>query len=216
LKWTHEHWVSNWGWSILVLTFIINIALFPLKLSSMKSSLKMQKVAPQIKAVQEKYKKYKFNDPRRAEMNKEVSAIYKRENINPVGGCLPMLIQFPFLIAFYTMLSSAIELRHAPWLWLKDLSGPDPYYILPAAIVVSMFFVQKMTPQGAMDPVQQKMMNVMMPVMLGAISITLSSGLGLYWAMGNGIAVLQQMAMNRTKFGREIYAEMAKRAARKK
>ena len=216
LKWTHEHWVANWGWSILVLTVIINVALFPLKLSSMKSSLKMQKVAPQIKAVQEKYKKYKFNDPRRAEMNQEVSAIYKKESVNPVGGCLPMLIQFPFLIAFYTMLQVAIELRHAPWLWLKDLSGPDPYYVLPVGIGVSMFFVQKMTPQGAMDPMQQKMMNIMMPVMLGAISITLSSGLGLYWAMGNVIAVVQQMGMNRTKFGREIYAEMAKRAARKK
>ncbi|HXE91992.1 MAG TPA: membrane protein insertase YidC [Terriglobales bacterium] len=216
LKWTHDHWVANWGWSILILTVIINVALLPLRLSSMKSALKMQKVAPQIKAVQEKYKKYKFNDPKKQEMNAEIAAIYKREKINPAGGCIPLLLQFPFLIAFYTMLTVAIELRHAPWLWVKDLAAPDPYYLLPIGIVVSMFLVQRITPQAGMDPMQQKMMSVMMPVMLGVISITLSAGLGLYWSAGNVISFVQQILVNRSSFGREMRAEIEKKQQKRK
>jgi YidC/Oxa1 family membrane protein insertase len=215
LKWTFEHWVSNWGWSIIILTIIINIVLFPLRLSSMKSALKMQKVAPQMKAIQEKYRKYKFNDPRKAGMQQEVAALYKKEGVNPVGGCFPMLLQLPFLFAFYTMLVSAIELRHARWLWVPDLAAPDPRYLLPAGIMVSMFFLQKMTPAAGMDPVQQKMMQVMMPLMLGGLSATLSAGLGLYWAAGNVIMIVQQVLMNRSKFGREVRAEIEKRAAKK-
>ena len=216
LKWTHDHWVANWGWSILILTVIINVALLPLRLSSMKSALKMQKVAPQIKAVQEKYKKYKFNDPKKQEMNAEIAAIYKRENINPAGGCIPMLLQFPFLIAFYTMLTVAIELRHAHWLWIQDLAAPDPYYILPIGIVVSMFLVQRITPQAGMDPMQQKMMSIMMPVMLGVISVNLSAGLGLYWSAGNAISFVQQILVNRSGFGREMRAEIEKKQQKRK
>lgn len=216
LKWTHDHWVANWGWSILILTVIINVALLPLRLSSMKSALKMQKVAPQIKAVQEKYKKYKFNDPKKQEMNAEIAALYKREKINPAGGCIPMLLQFPFLIAFYTMLTVAIELRHAPWLWIRDLAAPDPYYLLPIGIVVSMFLVQRITPQAGMDPMQQKMMSVMMPIMLGVISVNLSAGLGLYWSAGNVISFVQQILVNRSGFGREMRAEIEKRQQKRK
>ena len=98
----------------------------------MKSMLKMQRVAPQIKAIQEEYKKYGLRDPRKAQMNEEISGIYKREGVNPAGGCLPMLIQFPFLIAYYRMLGAAIDLRHAHWLWIKDLSAAEPFpHILP-------------------------------------------------------------------------------------
>src|SRR5262249_34911510 len=116
LKWTHDKWVANWGWAICIQTLIINLALLPLRLSQMKSALKMQRVAPQIKSIQEKYKKYSLKDPKKAEMNEEISAIYKREGVNPVGGCLPLLIQMPFLFAYYRMLSAAIDLRHAHWL----------------------------------------------------------------------------------------------------
>ncbi|MFI5110527.1 MAG: membrane protein insertase YidC, partial [Terriglobales bacterium] len=137
LKWTHDHWVANWGWSIVILTLIINIAMFPLKWSSMKSSLKMAKIAPQIKAIQEKYKKYKLSDPRRQEMNPEISALYKKEGANPVGGCIPMALQMPFLIAFYSMLGVGIELRQASYLWINDLSSPDPYHLLPIAIIIT-------------------------------------------------------------------------------
>jgi len=216
LKWTHEHWVANWGWDIMILTVIINVVLFPLRLSSMKSAMKMQKLAPQIKAIQEKYKKYSFNDPRRAEMNQEVTALYKKEGANPVGGCVPMLLQFPFLVAFYAMLTAAIELRHAPWLWIQDLAGPDPYHILPILLVVTMYLLQKVTPTAGMDPMQQKMMNVMMPVMMGFISWSLAAGLGVYWVASNVILMGQQMVLYRTKFGREMKAQMEKHARKKK
>ncbi|HTF43867.1 MAG TPA: membrane protein insertase YidC, partial [Terriglobales bacterium] len=112
LRWTHENVVANWGWAIVLQTFIISVALLPLRISSMKSALKMQKVAPQIKAIQEKYKKYSMRDPRKQEMNQEVSALYKAEGVNPVGGCLPMVIQMPFLFAYYSMLGAALDLRH--------------------------------------------------------------------------------------------------------
>src|SRR6267378_4812613 len=120
------------GNSSVVLTLIINTLLFPLRISSYKTTLKMQRVAPEIKAIQEKYKKYSMRDPRKAEMNKEVMAIYQREGINPVGGCFQMLVQMPIWFGLNRTLSSAIEMRHAPWFgWITDLSARDPYYILP-------------------------------------------------------------------------------------
>jgi YidC/Oxa1 family membrane protein insertase len=219
LKWTHDHWVKSWpgawGWSILILTVIINFALFPLKMSSMKSALKMQKLAPQMKAVQEKYRKYPMRDPRRAQQNQEIAALYKKEGVNPLGGCFPMLIQLPFLWAFYTMLGVAIELRHAPWFWIHDLSSADPLHILPIGIFVTMFLLQRMMPQAGMDAMQQKMMMVMMPVMIAVISWALAAGLCLYWTAGNIISIGQQVWINNTKFGREMREAAAKRAAKK-
>ena len=215
LKWTHDHWVPNWGWAIVILTVIINIAMLPLKWSSMKSSLKMAKLAPQIKAIQEKYKKFKLSDPRRQDMNQEISALYKKEGANPVGGCIPMALQMPFLIAFYSMLGAATELRHAPFLWISDLSSADPYHILPIGIIITMYLLQKMTPAGGMDPVQQKMMSFTMPIFLGVISWSLSAGLCVYWVLGNVIGMVQQMIVNRTKFGREMREHMEKQARRR-
>jgi YidC/Oxa1 family membrane protein insertase len=215
LRWTYRHWVHNWGWAIVILTVIINLALLPLRISQMKSALKMQKAAPQIKAIQEKYKKYSMRDPRKQEMNKEMTELYKREGVNPIGGCLPLLIQLPFIFAFYKMLSAAIELRHAHWLWIHDLSSRDPFFILPILLVVSMVATQRMTPQPGMDPAQQKMMNVMMPLMMGFIFFNLASGLNLYYALSNLISITQQVIMNRTKLGQEM-REMAAKRARKK
>jgi YidC/Oxa1 family membrane protein insertase len=215
LKWIHNHIVANWGWAILLQTLVINLALLPLRLSQMKSMLKMQRVAPQIKSIQEKYKKYSLRDPRKAEMNEEISALYKKEGVNPAGGCLPLVIQMPFLFAYYKMLNVAIDLRHAPWLWIHDLSAPDPLHILPIAIIVTMFFMQRMTPQAGMDPAQQKMMNIMMPGMLGIMSWNLPAGLGLYWSAGQLIGIVQQAVMNRTSLGREMREMMEKRARKK-
>jgi YidC/Oxa1 family membrane protein insertase len=215
LKWMYTHIVANWGWAILLQTLIINLALLPLRLTQMKSMLKMQRVAPQIKSIQERYKKYSLRDPEKAKMNEEISALYKKEGVNPAGGCLPLLIQMPFLFAYYRMLNVAMDLRHAPWLWVRDLSSPDPHYILPIAIVVTMFFMQRMTPQAGMDPTQQKMMNFMMPAMMGYISFTLPAGLGLYWATGQVIGIVQQAALNRSSLGREMREMMAKRARKK-
>jgi YidC/Oxa1 family membrane protein insertase len=214
LKWTYKY-VHNWGWAIVVQTLIINAILAPLRISQMKSALKMQRVAPQIKAIQEKYKKYSMRDPRKQEMNKEVADLYKKEGVNPVGGCLPLLIQMPFLFAYYSMLQAAIELRHGHWLWIHDLSSRDPLFLLPIALVISMVATQRMTPQPSMDPAQQKMMNVMMPLMMGFIFFNLASGLNLYYAESNLISIAQQAIMNQTKLGREM-RDMALKRARKK
>jgi len=215
LKWMYNHIVPNWGWAILLQTLVINLALLPLRLSQMKSMLKMQRVAPQIKSIQEKYKKYSLRDPKKAEMNEEISALYKKEGVNPAGGCLPLVIQMPFLFAYYKMLNVAMDLRHAPWMWVHDLSAPDPWHILPVAIIVTMLIMQRMTPQAGMDPAQQKMMNIMMPGMLGLMSWNLPAGLGLYWSAGQLIGIVQQSVMNRTALGREMREMMEKRARKK-
>jgi YidC/Oxa1 family membrane protein insertase len=216
LKWTYVHMIHNWGWAIVLQTLIITMALLPLRISQMKSMLKMQKVSPVIKSIQEKYKKYSLRDPRKQQMQQEISAVYKEHGVNPVGGCLPMVVQLPFLYAYYAMLGSAIDLRHAPWLWVRDLSSADPWHLLPLGIIITMFLTQRMTPTAGMDPAQQKMMNFMMPVMLGIISWNLAAGLCLYWSVSNVIAMVQQVVMNRTSLGREMREMLEKRARKAK
>ncbi len=199
LKWLHNY-VPNYGWAIILMTVLINMVLFPLKVKSWRSMQKMQKVAPEIKAIQERYKKYSMRDPRKQQMNKEVMAVYNREGINPMGGCLPMLLQMPIWFGLYRMLNVTIELRHAPWVgWIKDLSARDPYYILPVVMALTMYVMQKMTPTTAGDPTQQRMMN-MMPLMFGGMFIVfpVSSGLVLYILSSNLVGMGQQWYLNRT------------------
>ncbi len=198
LKWLHGY-IPNWGWAIVVLTLVINILFLPLRISSYKTTLKMQRVAPEIKAIQEKYKKYKFNDPRKQEMQKETMAIYQREGINPVGGCLPMLIQMPLWIGLNRALSYAIEMRHATWLWVADLASKDPYYALPVLMGLSMYLGTKMTPMTATDPQQQAMMKVMPVTMAGMFMIMpISSGLAVYILTSGVVQIAQQWYLNRT------------------
>jgi YidC/Oxa1 family membrane protein insertase len=215
LRWVHEHIVSNWGWAILVLTLVINLAMLPTRIQMMKSALKMQRIQPEMNAIKEKFKKYKATDPRRADMNKEMFDLQKREGVNMFGGCLPMLVQWPLLFAFYRMLLHTIELRQAPWLWLHNLAAPDPLHILPVFFIVTMFLVQYLTPSPGMDPAQQKMMAFTMPVFFGFMTWNLSSGLALYWAFGNVINVIQQAVMNRTGIGKQMREIAAKRAAKR-
>ena len=215
LRWTYDNIIRNWGWAIAVQTLIITLALLPLRISSMKSALKMQKIQPQMNSIKEKYKKYNMRDPRRQEMNQEIAALMKQEKVSPVGGCLPLLIQMPILFAYYRMLGVAIDLRHAHWLWIHDLSSPDPHYVLPTLLVISMIATQRMTPQAGMDPQQQKMMNWMMPLAMGFIFYNLAAGLNLYYGLSNLVAIAQQVVMNRTELGREM-REMAAKRARKK
>jgi YidC/Oxa1 family membrane protein insertase len=215
LKWTYKHVVPNWGWAIVVQTLVITIALLPLRITQMKSMLKMQRIQPQIKSIQEKYKKYSLRDPRKAAMNEEISALYKKEGVNPAGGCLPMLIQLPFLWAYYQMLRIALDLRHAHWLWIHDLSAADPLYLLPIFMVGSMLIVSRVTPQAGMDPAQQRMLTVMMPLMMGFFFFRLAAGLNLYYAEANLISIAQQAVMNRTRLGQEMREIMAKRARKK-
>ena len=198
LKWIHGY-VPNWGWAIVVLTLVINMLLFPLRISSYKTTLKMQRVAPEIKAIQDKYKKYSMRDPRKAEMNKEVMAIYSREGINPVGGCFQMFLQMPVWFGLNTALRGAIEMRHATWLWIVDLSSKDPFYILPVLMGVSMYLVSKMTPMTSTDPQQQMMMKIM-PVSMAAIFMIspISSGLAVYILTSSVVGIVQQWYLNRT------------------
>ena len=197
LRWTHSY-VPNYGWDIVFLTLAINLALFPLKAKGWRSMKKMQHVMPKQKAIQEKYKKYSMRDPRRRQMQEEISALYKEHGVNPLGGCLPQFIQLPILYALWRMLEYSIELRHAPWVgWIHDLSARDPYYILPIAVTVIMYYMMKMTPQTTVDPAQQKMLTLM-PLATGIFFFMLSAGVNLYMVTSNIVILLQQLYLNRT------------------
>jgi YidC/Oxa1 family membrane protein insertase len=200
LEWMHRY-IPNYGWTIVVFTLALTMLLLPIRIWTFHSARKMQLVAPEVKSIQDKYKKYSMSDPRKRKMNEEVMAVYQREGINPVGSCLPMLVQLPILIGFYRMLQGSIALRHAPWIWwIHDLSARDPYYILPILMVITSYFMTKMTPTptATADPAQQRMM-MLMPVMMGFIFFNLSSGLNLYYFSSNLIGVVQQWYLNRSQ-----------------
>jgi YidC/Oxa1 family membrane protein insertase len=215
LQFIHAHVVSNWGWAIVILTIVINILMLPFRIKTMQNGLKMQRIQPQMNEIKEKYKKYKATDPKRNEMNVEIMKLQKDNGVNMFGGCIPTLITLPLLYAFFTMLPRVVELRQAHWLWLPDLQSPDPWHILPIAMVLSQFLVQFYTPSPGVDPQQQKMMAFMMPAISGYFTWTYGSGLALYWAVGNLISIAQQAIMNRTSIGREMREIAAKRARRK-
>ncbi|PYV27803.1 MAG: hypothetical protein DMG27_02890 [Acidobacteria bacterium] len=204
LRYIHDHWIHNWGWAIVILTLLINFAMFPLRLKSIRSAQEMQKVQPLIKSIQEKYKQYKFNDPRKQRMNEEMSKLFKEHNINPLGGCLPMVPQLPILWGFYRLLDLAIELRHAPWaLWVRDLSSPDRVHlfgydfpVLPILLILTTFIVQRMTPMATVDPGQQRMMMIM-PIAFGFFFFRLAAGLNLYYVTANIVGIGQQILINR-------------------
>ncbi len=198
LNWVKDNWTGNYGWAIMLVTLIINLALFPFRLTSLKSARKMQKLQPQIQAINAKYKGISMRDPRKAEQNQEVMALYKSQGVNPVGGCLPMLVQIPFFYAFYRVLSIAIELRHAPWLWVPDLSSPEslPIHLLPIILIATQFYSQKLTPAAGVDPNQQRMM-MFMPLMFGFMFYFASAGLVLYWLTSNLVGIAQQLIINR-------------------
>lgn len=199
LAWTADHLTRNYGWAIVLVTIAINTILFPLRLTQLRSSRKMQGIQPLIKQLNEKYKNLPLKDPRQAEKNQEMMDLYKKHGINPLGGCVPMLIQLPFLIAFYKVLGVMIELRGASWLWVHDLSQPETLAIrlLPVLLVATQYLSAKMTPQPGVDPSQQKMMMLMMPLMMGYIFYFLSSGLVLYYLTSNLVGIAQQLILNR-------------------
>jgi YidC/Oxa1 family membrane protein insertase len=181
--------VRNWGVAIIVLTFLISLALFPIRYKQMISMKKMQVLQPKMRSIQDRYKKYKATDPKRQEMNAEVMQLYKEHGVNPLGGCLPLLLQMPFLFAFYRMLDAAIELRGAPFFfWIRDLSKMDPYYVTPILMGATMLLQQKMTPQTTTDPAQARMM-MFMPIIFTAMFFSLSSGLVVYFLFSNLFAI---------------------------
>jgi YidC/Oxa1 family membrane protein insertase len=199
LKWVNNNWVKNWGWSIILVTIVINLLLLPLKISSLKSMRKMSLVAPEMQAINDKYKGLSLKDPKMQNKNQEIMELYKRHGINPAGGCLPLILQMPFLFAFYAVLSVAIELRQASWVWVPDLSQPETLAIrvLPLVMIGTQFWLQKMTPMTGGDPAQQRMM-LFMPLMFGFMFYGASSGLVLYWLTGNVVGIAQQWLFNKT------------------
>ena len=208
VNWFNNAFVHNFGWSIVVVTIVINMILFPLKLSNMKSMKKMQALKPQIDAISAKYKNLKMTDPRKAEQQQETMDLYKKHGVNPMGGCVPMLIQLPFFIAFYKVFKVSVEMRGAHWLWVTDLSQPEHFVIkiLPLIMIATQFAMQKMTPQApGQDPSQQKMM-MFMPLVFGYMFYWFPSGLVLYYLTSNLVSMAQQWFFNHT--------ELATQAAR--
>jgi YidC/Oxa1 family membrane protein insertase len=191
--------VHNFGWAIVLVTVAINFVLFPLKLANMKSMRKMQALKPQIDEINAKFKNVGIRDPKKGEQNEQVMALYKKHGVNPMGGCLPMLLQMPFFFAFYKVFTVSVEMRGAPWLWVPDLSQAEPWEIkvLPLVMIASQFIMQKMTPQPAGDPSQQKMM-YLMPLVFGFMFYHFPSGLVLYYLTSNLVSMGQQWFFNKT------------------
>jgi YidC/Oxa1 family membrane protein insertase len=203
LKWLHGL-LGNWGWAIIVMTILIKAAFFPLNAASARSMGKMKLVAPKMKSLQEQYK----NDKQQLQV--KMMELYRQEKINPLGGCLPILVQIPVFIALYWVLLSAVELRHAPWIgWIHDLSAPDPWFILPVVYAVTAYLQVKLSPTPISDPVQAKVMQFM-PVAFSIMFLFFPAGLVLYWLVNNLLQIAQQWQMNRM-LEREAAAAAAKR-----
>ncbi len=195
LRWVHAH-VGNWGWSIVLLTVVINLVMAPFRHYSIVNGLKMARISPEMRAIQERYRKVPLMDPRRQQMQEEISALYARHGMSMSSqftvGCLPLLLTMPFLWAFYRVLTVLVDLRGAPFLWIPDLAQKDPLYITPVLMGISMFIMQKMTP-SAMDPAQQRIM-MLMPLMFAGMFLWAPAGLNLYWFTSNLWSLLQQWA----------------------
>ncbi|HEY3172695.1 MAG TPA: membrane protein insertase YidC [Thermoanaerobaculia bacterium] len=189
-------WSGNFGLAILLVTLLVRILLFPLMHKSYASMKKMQKLAPKMNAIRDRYKKSKTDAAQRAKMNQELMALYQAEGYNPMSGCFPVLLQLPILVAFYNVLSRAVELRHAPFvLWIHDLSAVDRSYVLLILMIVTMYIQQAMTP-STVDPMQKKIF-MAMPLLWGFMLKDMPSGLVLYWLFSNVLTILQQMLINR-------------------
>jgi YidC/Oxa1 family membrane protein insertase len=205
----------TWGWAIILFTAAFTMLMLPTRYMMLKSSLKMMRIQHKVDAIKKKYAHVKSTDPKRADMNAEMMELYKVEGVNMYGSCLPMLVQMPLFIAYFELLSNAIELRQAHWFWLTDLSTPDPLHIFPILIIVTMFVTQIITPAPGMDQSQRRMMAIMMPVLMGSFLWRYGSGLALYWGTSNVINLALQIAINNSHIGKEMAAIQAKRAAKK-
>jgi YidC/Oxa1 family membrane protein insertase len=187
----HIHQVlGNWGWTIIAFTILIKLAFFPLSAAGYRSMAKVKLVTPKMQAIRERYK----GDP--AKMNQATMELYKTEKINPLGGCLPILVQMPVFIALYWVLQASVEIRGAPWIgWITNLAAPDPWYILPVLYAISMYITTKLNPAPA-DPMQAKMM-LFMPLAFSVMFFFFPSGLVLYWVVNNVLSIGQQYVISK-------------------
>lgn len=184
-------YIGNWGWAIVVLTLIIRLVLFPLTYKGMLSMNKLKELSPKIKELQTKYK----GDPQK--LNAHMMELYKKHGANPMGGCLPIIMQIPIFFAIYRVLLNAIELKAAPWiLWIQDLAVMDPYFVLPILMGLTMFLQQKLTPTTFTDPMQEKIMKFL-PLIFTFFFVTFPAGLTLYWFVNNVCSVIQQIFVNK-------------------
>jgi YidC/Oxa1 family membrane protein insertase len=182
--------IGNWGWAIVLLTLLIKLAFYKLSETSYRSMANMRKLAPRLQSLKER-----FGDDRQ-KLNQAMMELYKKEKINPLGGCLPIAVQIPVFIALYWMLLESVELRQAPFmLWIQDMSAPDPYYILPLLMGATMLIQQKLNP-APMDPIQAKVMMVL-PVVFTVFFAFFPSGLVLYWVVNNTLSISQQAVITR-------------------
>lgn len=221
IVWIHDNLVANYGWAIVLMTVLIKLILFPLTHKSHQSMRKMQELNPQMQAIRSKWrgklrdKQGKMNLEAQRKMNEEMQALYREAGVNPAGGCLPMLLQMPVLFAFYQLLSAAVELRGAPWIfWINDLSQPDPIYALPIIMGVSQFLQQRLTPMSG-DPTQRKIM-MMMPVIFTVFFLGFPAGLVLYWLTNNVLTILQTGIFNYLKSDNDEAAPTKRAKASKK
>jgi YidC/Oxa1 family membrane protein insertase len=198
LNFLHNTTIPNWGWAIVLATVVINVLMLPLRFSSMRSSQKMSSLQPQIQAINKKYEGLSMRDPRKQKQNEELMQLYTKSGVNPMGGCIPLLLQMPFFFAFFKVLSTAIELRGAPWLWVSDLSQPETHWfkILPIIMLVSQVAMTKMTPTPTADASQARMM-MLMPIVISVMFYNSPSGLVLYWLTGNLVGIVQQYFFNK-------------------
>ena len=205
VNWANDNIVHSFGWSIILVTIVLNLALFPLRITSMKSMRKMQALKPQIDAINAKYKGLSVRDPKAADKTQETMDLYKKHGVNPMGGCLPMVLQLPILIAFYQVFRNAVEMRGAHWLWVTDLSQPEtiPIHLLPLIMIATQFLSQKMMPQPGADPAQQRM-TMFMPLIFGFMFYNLQSGLVLYYLTSNLVGVGLQWFFNKTDTARLV------------
>jgi YidC/Oxa1 family membrane protein insertase len=195
LNWVNG-FVGNYGWSIIVLTILINAVMFPLRHKSVVSMRKMQEIQPEAKAIQDRYKNLKATDPAKQKMNQELMTLYRERGVNPASGCVPMLLTLPVLLAFYSLLSTAIELRGAPFIgWIHDLSRYDPYYVTPVLMGITQVWQTRITPQAGVDPAQQKLM-MFMPVIFMVFFLWAPAGVAIYWFMSNLWGIGQQYLTN--------------------
>ena len=195
LKWVNG-FAGNYGWSIILLTIIINVIMLPLKHKGVVSMRKMQEIQPEVKSIQDRYAKLKATDPAKQKMNQELMALYKERGVNPASGCVPMLLPMPVLLAMWALLSTAIELRGAPFFgWIHDLSAHDPYYVTPILMGASQMWQQKLTPSAGADPAQQKML-MFMPVMFTFMFLWAPAGLAIYYGTTNLLNIGQQYLTN--------------------
>ena len=184
-------YVGNWGWAIVLLTILIKLAFFKLTEAQYRSMARMRKLQPRIDQLKERY------GEDRQRMSQAMMEMYKKEKVNPLGGCLPILVQIPIFIALYWVLLESVELRQAPFiLWIDNLSARDPYFVLPLLNAVFMIITQRLTPAAGMDPMQRKMMNVM-PVVFSVMFAFFPAGLVLYWATNAGLSLAQQYYITR-------------------